>query len=93
MAIFLAGRLQAYGYALAAFYAAILLRLYNQGVWLIDKVGAPIYTEFTCQWIAGLLALHGQAGAVYDPFEFLKFQMTLVGPKALYGKGLCLCFR
>jgi arabinofuranan 3-O-arabinosyltransferase len=85
MGIFLAGRLLAYGYALAAFYAAILLGLYNQGVWLLDKVGAPIYTEFTCQWIAGLLALHGQARAVYDPFEFLKMQMALVGPKALYG--------
>jgi hypothetical protein len=83
--VFASWRLQAYGYALAAFYAAFLLRLYNERVWLLDSNGVPIYTEFTCQWIAGLLALHGQTASVYDPIEFLNVQRTLVGPQASYG--------
>ena len=80
-----ARRLQAYGYAIAAFYAATLLRLYSEGVWLLDRAGTPIYTEFTCQWIAGLLAVHGQTVSVYHPIEFLDIQRTLVGPQASYG--------
>jgi len=58
----------------------VLFILYLRGVWLVDGSGLPIYTDFTCEWIAALLALHGQTGSLYDPAEFLKIQAELVAP-------------
>src|SRR6266446_1704873 len=80
LGIFAAWRLQAYGYTLAAFYAAFLLYLYWRGLWLVNSSGVPVYHDFTNMWIAGTQALHGQAAGAHDPAEHLKLQDALVGP-------------
>jgi arabinofuranan 3-O-arabinosyltransferase len=80
LGILAAWRLNAYGYALATVYAGVLFILYLRGVWLVDGSGLPIYTDFACEWIAALLALHGQTGSLYDPAEFLKIQAELTAP-------------
>jgi arabinofuranan 3-O-arabinosyltransferase len=84
LGVFAAWRLQAYGYALAALYALLLLRLYSVGAWLVDSSGLPIYTDFTCEWVAAWLALNGQTGSLFDPAEFEKIQATLVGPSSAF---------
>jgi arabinofuranan 3-O-arabinosyltransferase len=81
LAIFVAWRLRAYGLALASLYAALLIYLFVCRVWLIDSRGMPIYTDFTCAWVAGLLALHGHIASIYDPAEFVKIQATLAVAK------------
>ena len=57
LGIFASWSLQAYGYTLAALYAALLLGLYRRGLWLLGANGVPIYTDFTQWWVAGRLAL------------------------------------
>jgi hypothetical protein len=76
--------LQAYGYTLAALYAALLLGLYRRGLWLLDASGVPIYTDFTQWWVAGLQALNGQTASLYDPTEFIKLQAALAGSRVIY---------
>src|SRR5216684_2466837 len=76
--IFAAWRLQVYGYAVAAVYAAFLVAVYRAGTWLIDGAGVPVYTDFACAWAAALQALQGGAAALYDPAEFVKVQAALV---------------
>src|SRR5271166_3238234 len=73
LGVFAAWRLQAYGYTLAAVYAAFFLYLY----WLGH--GAPVYQDFTNMFVAGWEALHGHAASVYDPAEHLKAQDGLMG--------------
>jgi arabinofuranan 3-O-arabinosyltransferase len=79
--IFANWRLHAYGYAIAAIYAAFLIAVYRAGTWLIDSAGAPVYTDFACAWAATMQALHGDAASLYDPAEFVKVQAALVGPR------------
>jgi hypothetical protein len=79
LGIFAAWRLQAYGYTLAALYAAIFLYMYMVGIWLLDSNGVPSYNNFTNMWIAGTQALHGDAAAAYNPSEHIKAQDVLVG--------------
>jgi hypothetical protein len=71
--------LNAYGYTLGAFYAAFALYLYSLGVWLLNRAGVPVYHDFTCMFVAGLQALHGEVGAVFNPEQFVRLQDTLVG--------------
>jgi hypothetical protein len=81
LGIFAEWRLQVYGYAVAAIYAAFLIAVYRAGSWLIDSAGVPVYTDFACAWAAAVQALHADAAALYDPAEFLKVQAALVGPR------------
>jgi arabinofuranan 3-O-arabinosyltransferase len=78
--IFTASRLQAYGYAIAAIYAAFFISIYRAGVWIVDGKGLPIYTDFACAWTATLQALHGNISLLYEPAEFIKLQVALVAP-------------
>jgi arabinofuranan 3-O-arabinosyltransferase len=78
--IFTASRLQAYGYAIAAIYAAFFISIYRAGVWIVDGKGLPIYTDFACAWTATLQALHGNISLLYEPTEFIKLQAALVAP-------------
>lgn len=81
LGIFAAWRLQAYGYALAASYAVLLVSLYKSGFWIVDSRGMPVYSDFICPWLAGAQALHGNIALLYDPAEFAKLQEALVGPR------------
>lgn len=80
LGIFAAWRLQAYGYTIAALYAAVLIYVYSAGAWIVDSTGAPRLNDFTAFWIAGTQAAHGETGSLYDPAEFAKIQMAVVGP-------------
>jgi hypothetical protein len=77
--IFASWRLQAYGFTLAALYVAIFVYLYCLGLWLLNKYGAPVYSDFTNMFVAGWEALHGNATSAYDPVEHVKAQDALVG--------------
>src|SRR5262245_53598450 len=81
LGIFDEWRLQVYGYAVAAIYAAFLVSAYRSGVWIVNNTGLPIYTDFACAWAATLEALRGTAASLYDPSEFVKVQAALVGTK------------
>jgi len=59
-------RLEAYGYALAIIYAVILVHFYRAGAWIVDIAGAPVYTDFTTIWVAGVEAVRGEAARLYD---------------------------
>ena len=84
LGIFAAWRLQAYGYALAASYAVLLVSLYKSGFWIVDTRGVPLYSDFICPWLAGAQALHGDTALLYDPAEFAKIQEALVGPRITF---------
>lgn len=78
-------RVQAYGYTLAIIYAVLLTKFYWVGAWIIDRAGAPAYTDFTTMWVAGIEALRGHAAGLYDSATFVKLQTALLGPqKFLY---------
>jgi hypothetical protein len=79
LGVFAAWRLQAYGYTLAAFYAAFFVYLFCLGLWLLNKSGMPVYHDFTNMFVAGFEALHGKATAVYDPVAHSRAQDALVG--------------
>jgi arabinofuranan 3-O-arabinosyltransferase len=79
LGIFATWRLQAYGYTLAAFYAAFFLYLYWLGLWLLNKSGVPLYHDFTNMFVAGGEALRGEAASVYDQVAHKKAQEALVG--------------
>jgi Glycosyltransferase family 87 len=81
LGIFAAWRLQAYGYGVAAIYAAFLIAVYRAGTWLVDGAGVPVYTDFACAWAATVQALHGGAASLYDPVEFAKVQAALIGSR------------
>lgn len=83
LGIFAAWRLQAYGYLLAAFYAALLLSSYRAGGWFVHA-GVPVYTGFTQQWIAARQALHGNIAVLYDPARLLELQQAVVGPQKYF---------
>jgi len=81
LGIFAEWRLQVYGYAVAAIYAAFLVSVYRAGTWIVTSGWLPIYTDFACAWAAAAQALHADATALYDPVEFVKVQAALVGPR------------
>jgi arabinofuranan 3-O-arabinosyltransferase len=82
--IFAGWRLQAYGCALAAVYAGLLLHFCLAGAWIIDRAGIPVYSDFTDGWVAGIEALQGKAALIYDPTEFSKIQSALLGPRDFF---------
>jgi hypothetical protein len=77
-------RLQAYGYTLAIIYAVAFIHFYNVGAWIIDSVGAPVYTDFTDMWVVGIEALRGEAARLYDSAEFLKIQAEILGERPYF---------
>lgn len=79
--IFASWRLQAYGVALAAVYAGLLLHFYLAGAWVIDRAGMPVYSDFTDAWVAGIEALQGKAALIYEPAEFIRIKSALLGPR------------
>jgi arabinofuranan 3-O-arabinosyltransferase len=84
LGIFAAWRLGAYGGALAIVCAGVLVNIYRSGVWLVNSEGVPVYTDFTCAWVAGLLALHGKIASLYDPVEFVRVQATFAVTKLAF---------
>ena len=82
--IFAGWRLQAYGVALAAVYAGLLLHFYLAGAWIIDRAGMPVYSDFTDAWVAGIEALRGKAALIYEPAEFIRIQSALLGPRDFF---------
>jgi len=81
LGIFAAWRLQAYGYALAAVYAAVFFIWYKAGVWFLDSNGVPLpRIDFTDWWIGGTQALHGAAASIYDPAQLTDLQKAMVAP-------------
>src|SRR5947209_6264919 len=85
LGIFEAWRLRAYSGAVAVVYAFVFSQLYRFGGWLVNSSGAPVYTDFTTGWVAGVQALDGEVAALYNPAEFLKIQTALLGAqKFLY---------
>jgi hypothetical protein len=71
--------LRAYSLGIATVYAVVFIHFYRGGGWIINIKGAPIYTDFTTAWVAGLQAMQGSAATLYDPAEFLKMQTALLG--------------
>ena len=82
--IFAGWRLQAYGCAVAAVYAGLLLHFYLAGAWITDPAGMPVYSDFTDAWVAGIGALRGKAALIYEPAEFIRIQSTLLGPRDFF---------
>jgi arabinofuranan 3-O-arabinosyltransferase len=80
--IFQAWWLTSFGITLAALYLLYFAILYRAGTWIVDKNGLPIYTDFGNGWAAGILALHGNAAAIYDSIELTKAQASLFGRMA-----------
>src|SRR5215470_12963894 len=78
--IFTGWRLQAYGCALAAVYAGLLIHFYLAGAWIIDRQGMPVNSDFTDGWLSGIEALRGNAVLMDEPEEFIRIQSALVGP-------------
>ena len=79
LGIFASWRLYLYGGVFAVLSAMTLLSSYQGEHWLVDKNGAPVYTDFTNAYAAGLHALHGDTVALYIPAESLRAQDALVG--------------
>src|SRR5205823_6500914 len=77
-------RLEACGYALAISYAVIFVHLYRAGSWILDIVGAPVYTDFATIWVAGIEAVRGEAARLYDSAQFLKIQAQLLGTRPFF---------
>jgi arabinofuranan 3-O-arabinosyltransferase len=79
LGVFAAWWLQAYGYALAAAYAAMFFSMYKAGAWLVNNTGTPRLNDFTYNWIGGAQALHANTAALFDPTALLKIQAAVVG--------------
>lgn len=79
LGIFKAWRLRAYGFAIAIVYAFVFIYVYRGGGWIVSSAGAPLYTDFTTTWVAGIQALHGDTATLYNSAQFLKIQTTLLG--------------
>jgi arabinofuranan 3-O-arabinosyltransferase len=79
LGIFAAWRLRAYAGAVAIVYAFNFIYICRGGGWIVTSTGAPIYTDFTTCWVAGIQALRGTVAILYDPAEFLKIQTALLG--------------
>jgi hypothetical protein len=84
LGIFASWRLEAYGFALAAVYAGLLLHFYLAGTWIIDRAGMPAYSDFTDAWVAGIEALRGKAALIYEPGEFVRIRSALLGQRGSF---------
>jgi hypothetical protein len=84
LGIFASWRLEAYGFALAAVYAGLLLHFYMAGAWIIDRAGMPVYSDFTDAWVTGIEALRGKAALIYEPGEFVRIRSALLGPRDFF---------
>jgi arabinofuranan 3-O-arabinosyltransferase len=82
--IFAGWRLQAYGCALAAVYAGLLLHFYLAGAWIVDRAGMAVYSDFSDAWVAGIEALRGKAALIYEPAEFIRIQSALLGARDFF---------
>ena len=80
LGIFMAWRLRAYSLGIATVYAVVFFHFFRGGGWIININRAPIYTDFTTAWVAGLQALHGNVAALYNSTEFVNIQTALLGP-------------
>ena len=69
--IFAGWRLQAYGYTLAAIYAALFVLSYRGGIWLVDQRGAPIPNDYTVFLSQARQALAGNLVSGYPPIFYL----------------------
>lgn len=76
-----AARLRAYACAAVTVYAVFLVILLWKKAWIVDPRGLPVYNDFTCDFVAGLLALHGNAAAIYEPQAFVGAQQAFVGAR------------
>jgi hypothetical protein len=79
LGVFAKWRLLAYGYTFPVFYAAFFLYLYSRGLWLANESGAPVYHDFTCFWVAGWEALHGETASLPDQAAFKEVQDNFAG--------------
>jgi arabinofuranan 3-O-arabinosyltransferase len=79
LGVFARWRLLAYGYTFPVFYAAFFLYLYSRGLWLANESGAPVYHDFTCFWVAGWEALHGETASLPDQAAFKEVQDNFAG--------------
>ncbi len=84
LGIFASWRLEAYGYAVAAIYLALLFSAYRSGAWLAGGQGMPLYSDFTDAWVAGREALSGHTALLYNPVEFIRLKKELAGPASFY---------
>ena len=64
-------RLQAYGYTLAAIYAALFVLSYREGIWLVDQRGSPIPNDYTVFLSEARQALAGNLVSGYPPIFYL----------------------
>ena len=80
LGIFADWRLQAYGYTVAALYAAMFYYWYRLGIWFVDRSGAPSVNDFTVFWIAGKQALHLGVAAASGSTDFASVEKILLGP-------------
>jgi len=53
-------------FSLVVAYAALLLSTFFMGIWLIDRQGQPVATDFVTFWAAGKLVMQGHAADAYD---------------------------
>jgi hypothetical protein len=53
-------------FGLVVAYAAMLLSTFFMGIWLVDRQGQPVATDFIAFWAAGKLVLQGHAADAYD---------------------------
>src|SRR5438128_2495203 len=83
LGIFAAWRLRAYSCGVAVVYSVVFIHVFRGGGWIVSGTGAPLYTDYTTAWVAGVQALHGNVAALYDPAEFLQIQTALLGSQDL----------
>ncbi len=79
LGVFARWRLLAYGYTFPVFYGAFFLYLYCRGLWLTNASGVPVYHDFTCFWVAGWQALHGETASLTVQAAFKEVQDSSVG--------------
>jgi hypothetical protein len=79
LGVFARWRLLAYGYTFPVFYAAFFIYLYSRGLWLANESGALVYHDFTCFWVAGWQALHGETASLPDQAAFREVQDNFGG--------------
>lgn len=84
LGIFAAWRLRAYSLGIAVVYAVVFIHVFRGGGWIISSTGAPLYTDFTTAWVAGVQALQGDVAALYDAADFLKIQTALLGTQQYF---------
>jgi hypothetical protein len=67
--------------AMALAYPVYLGLMYRSHDWILASNGRPSVTDFLVFWLAGKAALHGAAGAAYNPAIHHALQVAAVGHK------------